>query len=208
LLSIRRHFTSKGRSRGLARITWESERIFHLRGRVSGTSDTGAGVYGQTIEGAVSGYATNFGTALYGYTVDGKAVDAISTARYAAAIYATNNATGGTGISATGTTTGVYGHGGTGIYGDGTTGVYGQTAAGQNAGAGVLGYGSSKSLGVGVKGQAERGGTGVWAYNPGGQAAWFDGATTVRGNFSVINGTKNFEMDDPRDPPRMRYAKG
>jgi Chaperone of endosialidase len=68
-------------------------------------------------------------------------------------------------------------------------GVQGSSASQNNAGAGVYGYGSSSNLSVGVKGQAEVGGTGVWGLNVGGQAAWFDGKTTVSGDFQVQNGT-------------------
>jgi hypothetical protein len=61
-------------------------------------------------------------------------------------------------------------------------------------------WGSAQNIdnGIGVKGEAPAGGTGIWGYNPDGQAAWFDGAVHVNGTLSKAAGT--FMIDHPLDP--------
>jgi hypothetical protein len=67
--------------------------------------------------------------------------------------------------------------------------VVGSSAANSNAGAGVKGFSSSNSQGVGVKGEALCGSTAIWGYTncSTSVAAWLDGRTFVNGADLFIN---------------------
>jgi hypothetical protein len=62
----------------------------------------------------------------------------------------------------------------------------------------IWGSAQSPDNGIGIKGEAPTGGTGIWGYNPQGQAAWFDGAVHVNGTLTKAAGT--FMIDHPLDP--------
>src|SRR5262249_28293258 len=63
---------------------------------------------------------------------------------------------------------------------------------------GVVGV---STTGVGVHGQTNSNdGAGVLGFGNPGPAGIFQGRVDVRGNLTVVNGTKNFKIDHPLDP--------
>jgi hypothetical protein len=158
-----------------------------MAGPLVGSSDSGWAVWGGTINGTGVAGTAGSGTGTYGDSVDaygvfGRSTNAVAvvgdTANQYSAVWGHNR---GSGIGVMGSGDG----GGSGVAGASVNGP-GVTGSSQ-AGHGVLGYTNSRTA------------VGVYGTGPS-HAGWFHGHVTVRGNFSVVNGTKNFKIDHPLDP--------
>jgi hypothetical protein len=122
----------------------------------------------------------------------------------------------GSGPGVSGTSAGGPGVSGTSAGGPGVRGFSSGTAlllppgveGVSDRGSGVVGRSNSyiavnglSTTGVGVNGQTNSNdGAGVVGFGNPGPAGIFIGRVDVRGNFTVMNGTKNFKIDHPLDP--------
>jgi hypothetical protein len=120
-----------------------------------GSSDSGSGVEGISSSG-IGVQGTNWD----GVGVQGNGATGVR-----------GSAWGGYGVVGSDATSG-YG----GYFTSATgTAVFAISGASSNTGPALHGLATSSNLGVGVKGEAMNGSTGVWGYNPGHVAAWFSG---------------------------------